>query len=204
MIRLGLTGSIGMGKSTASRQLARFGIPIHDADATVHRLLANGGAAVALIARDFPDAVIGGAVDRRRLGARVFGDDEALARLEAILHPLVRAEERRFLARMRRRRKAIVVLDIPLLFESGGAARMDKVMVVSCPAFLQRQRVMARPGMTDEKLDAILARQTSDQDKRRRADIVIPTGIGRRPALRRLTEALRALRARPAASRCGI
>jgi dephospho-CoA kinase len=190
MIRLGLTGSIGMGKSTAAHQLTRLGLPLHDADATVHRLLARGGAAVGPIAEIFPGTVRQGAVDRQALGAKVFGDGAALARLEAILHPLVRAEERRFLDRARRRRQSMVVLDIPLLFETGANRRVDCVVVVSCPAFLQSQRVLKRPGMTLEKLAAIRSYQLPDRDKRRRADLVVPTGSGRRTALRALIAGL--------------
>ncbi|MDR3439610.1 dephospho-CoA kinase [Telmatospirillum sp.] len=193
MIRLGLTGSIGMGKSTASRQLARLGLPVHDADAVVHRLLAKGGSAVRHVQAVFPDAVVEGEVDRQRLGALVFGDTSALAKLESILHPLVKRAEHRFLQRARRQRRFAVVLDIPLLFEGGGR-RFDAVIVVTCPAFLQEQRVMARSGMTREKLAAIRDRQMPDAEKRRRADIVIPTGIGYRPALRRLCAVLGRLR----------
>ena len=193
MIILGLTGSIGMGKSTAARQLRRLGLPVYDADAVVHRLMAKGGAAVARIAQAFPQAIVEGAVDRRRLGARVFGDDAALARLEAILHPLVRLQERLFLQQARRRRTPIVVLDIPLLFEGGGDRRVDAVIVVSCPAFLQEQRVLSRPGMTKNKLAAIRSRQLDDREKRRRADFVIPTGLCRRQALRRLCAMLHEL-----------
>jgi dephospho-CoA kinase len=186
MITLGLTGSIGMGKSTAGRQLRLLGIPVHDADAVVHRLLAKGGAAVGAIARVFPEVIVEGAVDRNRLGRRVFGDDAALSRLEAILHPLVRRQEKLFLQRARCRRIPIVALDIPLLFESKAAGRVDAVIVVSCPAFLQEQRVMARPGMTANKLTAIRRRQMDDREKRRRADFVIPTGLSRRFSLRKL------------------
>ncbi len=192
---LGLTGSIGMGKSTAAAMLRRLGVPVHDADATVHALFAKGGAAVAAVDAAFPGAVRDGAVDRGDLGRRVFGDAVALRRLEAIVHPLVRAAERRFLERQRRRRAALVVLDVPLLFETGGAQRCDRVAVVSCPAFLQAQRVLARPGMTAERLAQIRAKQMPDRDKRRRADFVIPTGRGRPPALRCLKAVVRAMKA---------
>jgi dephospho-CoA kinase len=198
MIILGLTGSIGMGKSTAARHLRRLGIPIHDTDVVVHRLLTKGGAAVPLIEESFPEAVVGGTVERARLATRVFGDDDALKRLEGILHPLVRREERRFLQDARRRRRRLVALDIPLLFETGADARVDYVAVLSCPAFLQEQRVMARHGMTLDKLQAIRRRQMPDGEKRRRADFVIPTGASRRLSWRRLSAVVCALgHARP-------
>ena len=198
MIILGLTGSIGMGKSTAARMLRRFGVPVHDADRVVHGLLAKGGAAVAAVEMVFgPDVIRDGAVDRPRLGARVFGDRAALGRLEAILHPLVRRAERRFLALAAARRAKVVVLDIPLLFETGGQRRMDATVVVTAPAFIQRLRVLARPGMSADKLDAILRRQTPDAEKRRRADFLVQTGLGKGPALRRLKRIVTIARARP-------
>ena len=198
MIILGLTGSIGMGKSTAARMLRRFGVPVHDADRVVHGLLAKGGAAVAAVETAFgPEVIRDGAVDRPRLGARVFGDRAALGRLEAILHPLVRRAERRFLALAAARRAKLVVLDIPLLFETGGQRRMDATVVVTAPAFIQRLRVLARPGMSADKLDAILRRQTPDAEKRRRADFLVQTGLGKGPALRRLKRIVTIARARP-------
>lgn len=183
---LGLTGSIGMGKSTAAAVLRRLGIPVHDADAAVHRLMAKGGAAVAEIEQAFPGVVANGAVDRRRLGDQVFADPAALARLEGILHPLVRQEARRFLARQTVRGRDLAVLDIPLLFETGGDRFCDAVIVVSASPAVQAARVMRRPGMTREKLDGILAQQMPDQEKRRRADFVVATGLGKRHALRRI------------------
>lgn len=194
MIILGLTGSIGMGKSTAAAMLRRLGVPVHDADATVHALFAPGGKAVAKVGAAFPGVVKDGAVDRAALGARVFGDDSALKRLEAIVHPLVRAAERDFLARQRRRRAALVVLDIPLLFETGGETRCDLVAVVSAPAFLQAARVLARPGMTRQRLDSVLAKQMPDWQKRKRADVVIPTGLGKGPAFQALKRLVAGLR----------
>jgi dephospho-CoA kinase len=173
--------------------LRALGVPVHDADAVVHRLMAKGGAAVRPIDRAFPEVVSKGVVDRRRLSLRVFGDDAALRRLEAILHPLVRLSERRFLQNARRRRLAVVALDIPLLFEVKGEGRVDAVVVVTCPAFLQEQRVLARPGMTAQRLAAIRARQMPDGDKRRRADVIIQTGGGRRLALRNLRIAVKLL-----------
>ena len=188
MIVLGLTGSIGMGKSTAAALLRRLGVPVHDADAAVHRLLGRRGAAVAAVAAAFPGTAGKAGINRAALGRRVFGDPASLRRLEAILHPLVRADTDRFLRRMAARRVPLVVLDIPLLFESGGARRCDAIIVVSAPSFLQRARVLARPGMDEARFAAILAKQMPDAEKRRRADFVVPTGLGRRLTLRRLAE----------------
>jgi dephospho-CoA kinase len=179
MIILGLTGSIGMGKTTAAQNFQRLGIRVHDADAAVHRVMAKGGAAVAAVAEAFPSTLEAGAIDRRRLGAMVFDNDLELKRLEKILHPLVAASRDAFLGAAARAQQSVVVLDVPLLFETGGEARCDAVCVVSAPAFIQRRRVLMRPGMTEEKLDAILARQMPDTEKCRRADFVIPTGLGR-------------------------
>jgi dephospho-CoA kinase len=185
-----LTGSVGMGKTTAARMLRRLGIPVHDADAEVHRLLGRGGAAVKAVEAAFPGVKQGKAIDRAALGRIVFGDPEALRRLEKILHPLVAKAERRFLARCRRERRALVVLDIPLLFETKGERRCEAVMVVSAPRAIQIARVMARPGMTKAWLAAIEARQMPDAQKRRRADVVIPTGLGKRYSFRILRQAL--------------
>ena len=193
---IGLTGSIGMGKTTAASLFRRRGIPVYDADRAVHRLSEKGGAAVPAIARAFPGVVVDGAVDRKKLGAIVFKDPRALKRLEAILHPLVAEQRGLFLRRMRARRQPLVVLDIPLLFETGGAALADHIVVVSAPAFLQTARVMKRPGMTREKLAGILAHQMPDGEKRRRADNVIETGLGKRAALRQIDRLLRDLRKR--------
>jgi len=196
MIVLGLTGSVGMGKSTAAAMLRRLGVPVHDADRVVHRLMAKGGAAVPAIARAFPGAVRDGAVDRAALGRIVFADAAALKSLEDILHPMVRAAERRFLAAAARRRVPLVVLDVPLLYETGGDARCDAVAVVSAPPLIQRQRVLARPGMTAARLDAILRQQMPDREKRRRADFVVPSGLGRALTLRHLRDIVRVLRTR--------
>jgi dephospho-CoA kinase len=191
---IGLTGSIGMGKSTAAQMLKRLGLPVHDADAAVHRLLAPGGGAVAPVLAAFPEVgAADGGIDRRKLGAAVFGDDAALKRLEAIIHPRLGAGKTRFLAAAARRRAAMAVLDVPLLYETGGETACDAVLVVSAPAFLQRQRVLARPGMTEPKFRAILAKQMPDAEKRRRTPYVIPTGLGRRFSLYRLRAALRAI-----------
>jgi dephospho-CoA kinase len=191
MVVLGLTGSIGMGKSTAAAMLRRIGVAVHDADAAVHHLLGRKGGAVARVAAAFPGTAGPDGIDRAALGRRVFGDAAALRRLEGILHPMVRAETARFLRGMAGRRARLVVLDIPLLFESGGEGRCDAVAVVSAPAFLQRARVLARPGMSEARLAAILAQQMPDREKRRRADFVVPTGLGRRLTLRRLAEIVR-------------
>jgi dephospho-CoA kinase len=196
MVILGLTGSIGMGKSAAATMLRRLGIPVHDADAVVHRLLGKGGAAVPLVARAFPQAVADGVVDRPTLGRLVFGNSPALKRLEAIVHPLVRQSTVRFLAAAARARRRLVVLDVPLLLESGGGRYCDAVAVVSAPGFLQAQRVLRRPGMTPARYAAILARQMPDREKRRRADIVVTTGLGKGRTYRQLARAVRAARRR--------
>lgn len=186
MIVVGLTGSIGMGKSTASGMLRHLGLPVHDADAAVHRLLGRGGGAVAAVDAAFPGTTRDGAIDRRTLGAMVFGDLAALRRLEKILHPLVARDRDRFLAVHRRARRRAVVLDIPLLLETGGERVCDLVLVLSAPAFLQRARVLARPGMSADRLARILAQQMPDAEKRRRADLVVPTGLGRAVTFRHL------------------
>lgn len=176
MIVLGLTGSIGMGKSTAAGMFRDEGVPVHDADEAVHRLYA--GSAAPLIEAAFPGRTVDGVVDRAALGKLVLGDAAAMKRLEAIIHPLVRADTDAFLAGHRAAGTKLVVLDIPLLFETGGRDRVEKIVVVSAPADVQRERVLARPGMTEEKFDAIRARQTPDEEKRRLADYVIDTSQG--------------------------
>jgi dephospho-CoA kinase len=197
LIVLGLTGSIGMGKSTAAAMLRRLGVPLFDADLVVHRLLAPSGAAVSAVAAAFPGVETeAGGIDRVLLGQRVFADPAALKRLEAILHPMVAAEEKRFLARSRARRVPLVVLDIPLLFETGAERRCDYVLVVSASPLVQRHRVMRRPGMTEIRFDAILRKQMPDRRKRQRADFVVPTGAGRGLTLRRLKSIVRLLRKR--------
>ena len=197
MIVLGLTGSIGMGKSTAAATLRRLGVPLFDADLAVHRLLAPSGAAVPVVSAAFPGvATEDGGIDRALLGQRVFTDPAALKRLEAILHPMVAAEERRFLARSKARRVPLVVLDIPLLFETGAERRCDYVLVVSAPALVQWQRVMRRAGMTEIRLNSILRKQMPDHRKRRRADFVVQTGGSRGLTLRRLKSIVRLLRKR--------
>lgn len=171
---LGLTGSIGMGKSTVAGMFRELGVPVFDADAEVHRLQGPGGALVAAIEAAFPGTTGPQGVDRPALGAAVFGDPDALARLEAIVHPAVAALREAFLAR--HRGAALVVLDIPLLFEKGTDAHVDAVAVVSAPAAVQRARVLSRPAMTEEKFARILGLQVADADKRARADHVIDTG----------------------------
>ncbi|MFC4624459.1 dephospho-CoA kinase [Daeguia caeni] len=173
MIVLGLTGSIGMGKSTAAKMFAEAGVPIYSADEAVHRLYS--GRAVPLIEAAFPGTVVDGKVDRQKLSACVVGKPEELKKLEAIVHPLVREEEKAFLREAEASGAPIALLDIPLLFETGTEGRVDRVVVVSAPADVQRARVLAREGMSEEKLDAILARQMPDEEKRRRADFVIDT-----------------------------
>ncbi|WP_299437419.1 dephospho-CoA kinase [uncultured Rhodospira sp.] len=198
MTVLGLTGSIGMGKSTAARMMRRLNVPCHDADAVVHRLLGPGGAAVAEVAAAFPGVVEDGRVNRQALGAHVFGDADALRRLEAILHPRVRAAEQTFLRQQALARRSLVVLDVPLLFETVGERRCDLVMLVTAPAFLQAQRVLGRAGMTRQRLDQIRAKQMAEPEKRRRTDIVVNTGLGMAPAYRTVRRLVRDLRDRRA------
>ncbi|HUH11178.1 MAG TPA: dephospho-CoA kinase [Brevundimonas sp.] len=178
MIILGLTGSIGMGKSTTGRMFADEGALVWDADAAVHRLYARDGAAVGPLGEAFPGVIVDGAVDRTRL-AEVLGRDEgAFKRLEAIVHPLVAQDRAQDLAAARAEGVRLAVLDIPLLFETGGDAFVDAVVVVTADPEVQAARVLARPGMTRERLEAILARQTPDVEKRRRADFLVDTGRG--------------------------
>ena len=174
MFILGLTGSLGMGKSTTARFFAEQGVPVHDADAVVHRLYE--GEAAPAIESAFPGTTVAGKVDRAKLGARVLDDDAALDRLEAIVHPLVQAAERRLIAESDARGDKVVVLDIPLLFETGSDRRVDAVVVVSSRPEVQRSRVLERPGMTPEKLEAILSKQMPDHEKRRRADFIVEIG----------------------------
>ncbi len=176
---IGLTGSIGMGKTTVTRMFMRQGVATCDSDAIVHALMGKNGKAVVAIAKLFPATLKDNAIDRQALGKEVFGNKVKLAKLEAILHPLVQQEQRVFILRAKRLGKKIVLLDIPLLFETGAEKRCHSVVVVSAPAFIQRQRVMARPRMTEEKFQNIIARQMPDREKRRRSDIVIDTGLGK-------------------------
>lgn len=180
MIVLGLTGSIGMGKSTTARLFAEAGVPVHDSDEAVHRLYA--GEAAQLVEAIFPGTVVDGVVDRTQLARRVLGDPAAIRKLEGLIHPLVRADAEAFLARQREAGAPLALLDIPLLFETGGRNRVDKVVVVTAPADIQRERVLARPGMTEEKFSAILAKQVPDAEKQKLADFIIDTGSGIEPA----------------------
>jgi dephospho-CoA kinase len=192
---LGLTGSIGMGKSTTSGFFRARGVPVHDADAAVHALYR--GRAVAAVAALFPDAVIDGAVDRVRLSVAVLAKPEALRALEAAIHPLVRDEEEAFIRACRAKGAGVAVLDIPLLLEAGGESRCDAVLVVTASPEIQRARVLARPGMTEEKFAAILARQMPDADKRRRAHFLVDTGAGLLSAQRQVGSILTLLAGRP-------
>jgi dephospho-CoA kinase len=191
---IGLTGSIGMGKSTVARALRRLGIPVHDADAEVHCLLRQDSALIQAVETSFPGVSGADGINRQKLAERVLGDPVALQRLEALVHPCVRRSQAFFIKSMRGRRCPLVVLDIPLLFETEGDAYCDRTIVVAAPSFLQRQRVLARPGMSVARFIAIRARQMPDEQKLRRADVVIPTGLDRRFALRILTQAIAVLR----------
>lgn len=197
MIILGLTGSIGMGKSTTARMFEEAGVPVHDSDKTVHRLYA--GKAAPLIERRFPGSTADGVVDREKLAKAVLDHAGALKELEAIVHPLVREDEKLFLEKERGRGTPLVVLDIPLLFEVGAEDRVDKVAVVSAPPEVQRQRVLSRPGMTEAKFEAILEKQVPDAEKRRRADYVIDSGNGLEPARRTVKRIIEELTRRAAA-----
>lgn len=189
---LGLTGSIGMGKSATAKMFAEEGVPVHDADAVVHRLYE--GDAVSTIEKAFPGTTANGKVDRVALGKRVIGDADAIRRLEHLVHPLVSEERERFLAQVRRDQAPIALLDIPLLYETGSETLCDAVVVVSAPAELQRARVMDRPGMTAEKFNLILAKQVPDSEKRARADYVVDTSQGFDHARAQVREILARLR----------
>ncbi len=182
MLIIGLTGSIGMGKSTTAAMFRAAGVPVYDADAAVADLYQVGGAAVGPLEAAFPGVTKDGAVDREALRTRVLGDDEAMGRLNKIVHPLVGADRVQFFKAAEDAGADMVVLDIPLIYETGGEANMDAVVVVSAPESQQRERVLARPGMTPDRLDAILARQMHDSEKRARAHFVVDTGRGLEPA----------------------
>ena len=194
MIKLGLTGSIGMGKSTTASLFREAGIPVLDSDAIVHELYR--GAAGPLIEAAFPGTTQNGIVDRTALGARVLHNDEAMKRLEAIIHPMVRQASEDFIADAARKGHALIVLDVPLLFEVGRDQECDAILVVSAPLSVQTERVLARPGMTQEKFQAILARQYPDSDKRRRAHFIIDTGRGVDAAQRAVKDVIRTLAGR--------
>jgi dephospho-CoA kinase len=204
MILIGLTGSIGMGKSTTAAMFREAGVPVYDADAAVADLYAKGGAAVGPVGEAFPGVVKDGAIDREELRKRVLGQPDELKRLNAIVHPLVGKDRVKFFADAEAQGADMVVLDIPLLFETGGHANMDAVVVVSAPAAMQRERVLARPGMSPERLDAILAQQMADAEKRARAHFVVDTGNGLEPARAQVAEIIAVMRdpaRRPAAAR---
>ncbi|WP_428521589.1 dephospho-CoA kinase [Roseibium sp.] len=190
MIKLGLTGSIGMGKSTTAKMFAELGVPVHDSDATVHALYS--GRAAPLIEAAFPGTVVDGTVDRTLLSPHVLGKPAAMKRLEAIVHPLVREEELAFLEKAKANRHRVVVLDIPLLFETGGDNRVEGVVVVTADADVQRKRVLARPGMTEDRFEAILSKQMPDAEKRKRAHFLIDTGLGMDAARRSVAAVLKA------------
>lgn len=196
MLKVALTGSIGMGKSTVGKMIAARGVPLFDADATVHTLYAPGGAAVAPLREVFPAAVTSESVDRDILSRLVLGQPDEIKKLESIVHPLVGVERQHFLAEAEARGEPFVVLDIPLLFEGKGRAGVDAVIVVSAPADQQKSRVLSRPGMTEEKFAAILARQVPDEDKRAAADYVIDTGVSLAETEARVAEVLTDLRHR--------
>jgi dephospho-CoA kinase len=194
MILIGLTGSIGMGKSTTAQIFREAGVPVYDADAAVHDLYDEGGAAVGPVGAAFPGTVKDGRVDREALRQAVLGDPEALKRLNAIVHPLVGRDRVGFFAKSQADGADMVVLDIPLLFETGGHANVDAVVVASAPASMQRERVLARPGMTAERLDAILAQQLVDAEKRARAHFVVDTSRGLEPAREQVAEIIAVMR----------
>jgi dephospho-CoA kinase len=195
MILIGLTGSIGMGKSTTAAMFREAGVPVYDADAAVHDLYDAGGAAVGPVGEAFPGVVKDGKVDREALRQAVLGDPEALKRLNAVVHPLVGRDRIGFFQEAEADGADMVVLDIPLLFETGGHANVDAVVVVSAPAEMQRERVLARPGMTPDRLNAILAQQMADAEKRARAHFVVDTGRGIEAAREQVHEIIRQLRA---------
>jgi dephospho-CoA kinase len=194
MIVIGLTGSIGMGKSTTAAMFREAGVPVYDADAAVADLYAEGGAAVGPVGEAFPGVVKDGAIDREALRQRVLGHPEELKRLNAIVHPLVGRDRVAFFQAAEAKGADMVVLDIPLLFETGGHANMDAVVVVSAPAAMQRERVLARPGMSPERLDAILAQQMADAEKRARAHFVVDTSRGLEPAREQVEEIIATMR----------
>ncbi|HEY0913079.1 MAG TPA: dephospho-CoA kinase [Bradyrhizobium sp.] len=188
MIILGLTGSIGMGKSTTAKLFAEAGVPVYDADATVH-MIYEGEAAPAIEAA-FPGTTVGGKVDRTKLSAQVVHDAAAMKRLEQIVHPMLRAYHQKFLDESERSGAPVAVVDVPLLFETGGEKRVDAVVVVTTSPDIQRQRILARDNMTGEKLDAILARQLPDAEKRKRADFIVDTSDGLEPVRARIRDIL--------------
>lgn len=198
MIILGLTGSIGMGKSTATRMFRRYGVPVFDADAEVHKLQGPGGKALPAIEAAFPGTTGPEGLNRQKLGAIVFGNPQALRQLEKIIHPMVYQVRRHWLQTQARARRPLVVLDVPLLFEGKADRACDATAVVSAPFHIQRRRVLARPGMTEEKFLQIVAKQMPDREKRRRADFIIPSGLGLAPANAAVERIIRCLHGRKA------
>jgi dephospho-CoA kinase len=194
MIVIGLTGSIGMGKSTTAAMFREAGVPVYDADAAVHDLYDVGGAAVEPVGAAFPGVVRNGAIDREALRERVLGKPEALKALNAIVHPLVGQDRRGFFQKLEAQGADLVVLDVPLLFETGGHANMDAIVVVTAPPEMQRERVLARPGMSPARLEAILAQQLADAEKRARAHFVVDTSHGLEPARAQVAEIIAAVR----------
>ncbi|MEE2694646.1 MAG: dephospho-CoA kinase [Pseudomonadota bacterium] len=192
-IILGLTGSIAMGKSETAKIFGRLGVPVFDADASVHQMLARGGEAVTAVSKIFPSVVREGAVDRRMLGDLVFGNSGKLRALELILHPLVARARKRFLRLAGGARTRVVVMDIPLLYETGGSDACHAVVVVSAPKCVQRSRALRRPGMSEKKFNSILEMQTPDHVKRRQADFIVLSGLGKRVALTRVTRVLQTM-----------
>lgn len=191
MIILGLTGSIGMGKTTASDNFRRSGVPVHDADLAVHQMMSEGGEAVTSMSEMFPAAVRKGGIDRKVIAQEVFSNSKALDKIEKVLHPLVRLREQKFIANNTRIGNKIVVLDVPLLFETGGEKRCDRIITVSSPKYVQYQRVINRPGMTLEKLNSILSRQMPDVEKRKLSDFVVLTGLGKHFSLIQIKRIIR-------------
>ncbi|MEE8392951.1 MAG: dephospho-CoA kinase [Rhodospirillales bacterium] len=194
MFILGLTGSIGMGKTVAASEFRRLRVPVHDADKTVHTLMAKGGEAVGAIEKAFPGTVESGAVERKILAEQVFANKEDLSRLEAIIHPLVHRIEWKFLRSAALRKHPLAVLEIPLLFETGGETKCDAVVVVTAARFIQEKRVLDRPGMTLKRFEQICANQLSDAEKRRHADFVVQTGLGRAFSLCKIREIIKTTR----------
>ena len=188
MLLLGLTGSIGMGKSTTAKLFEEAGVPVYDADATVHKVYE--GEAVPAVEAAFPDSTANGKVDRQKLSAMVVNNAEAMKRLETIVHPMLRSHQLKFLSDAEKSGAPVAVLDVPLLFETGGEARVDAVVVVTTTPEIQRERILARDNMTPDKLEAILARQLPDAEKRKRADFVVDTSHGLEPVRQRIREIL--------------
>lgn len=206
MLLVGLTGSIGMGKSETAKMFAKLGIPVYDADAAVHAIYEKGGAAVEPLRAEFPDAIVDDAVDRVKLSKLVLNNKDELKKLESIVHPLVGATQLQFLKDASDANAPMAVLDIPLLYETGGEARVDAVVVVSAPADVQRARVLERPGMTVEKFEQILAKQVPDADKRAKADFVVESDKGLDHAfeqVQRITEDLKSWEAKVLKERLG-